>query len=291
MTFTQLEIFLALVEKLSFSEVASDLGVSQSAVSHSLASLEKEIGYPLFFRSSHKMALTEDGLVFVPFIRTIINNHLHLTQEIQSRKNIYSGKLRIGSIGPSTTVGILPKPINEYRKKYPSIKLEVLESDELTVEKWVEERFVDLGFVINNSLDLDQLVSWKDQYVGIFSKEHHFSTKKNLTAEDFAGENILLPNSGCAAIVKRFLNSGMDKQILSFSLPQLASILGLVQSGLGVSIVSQLSVKWDSGSKNNLQTLPLSPKQERSIYLVCKKKAFLSLSAQKFVQTVQQQLF
>jgi len=61
MTFTQLEIFVAVVECQSFSLAASHLGISQSAVSHAVANLETELGVMLVERHRLGIALTEVG--------------------------------------------------------------------------------------------------------------------------------------------------------------------------------------------------------------------------------------
>ena len=61
MEFKQLEIFIKLVENLSFSTTASELNISQPTVSLTLKQLEEELDTPLFLRSTRELKLTEAG--------------------------------------------------------------------------------------------------------------------------------------------------------------------------------------------------------------------------------------
>ena len=72
MELRQLKYFVAVARTLSFSEAARQLYVTQGTLSQQIMLLEDELGSLLFERTSHKVALTEPGMVLFPLAKNII---------------------------------------------------------------------------------------------------------------------------------------------------------------------------------------------------------------------------
>ena len=73
MSLQKYEIFLRTLETGSVSRAAEDLGLTQSAVSHALTSLEEQFGFPVLKRSRSGVRLTEEGKKVLPSVRTILS--------------------------------------------------------------------------------------------------------------------------------------------------------------------------------------------------------------------------
>ncbi len=92
------QIFLKVLEHRSFSKAAAELGYTQSAVSHSIAVMEKEFGFQLLNRKDNKISLTRAGIDLLPHIRNVASAQDELDLSLQSYRGIESGTLCIASI-------------------------------------------------------------------------------------------------------------------------------------------------------------------------------------------------
>lgn len=128
------QAFVVVSEAGSISEAARRLGLSKSLISDRLAHLERQLGARLVHRSSRKLALTEDGNLFLPRARDLIHHSEEAVAEIAGRRGELVGSLRIG--GPvSFSVMHLGPAVATFLEAHPGID----------VSLDVEDRLVDLG--------------------------------------------------------------------------------------------------------------------------------------------------
>lgn len=73
MTITQIEVFVSLAKIKKFTEVGDKLGMTQSAVSHSISNLEKHLGVKLFERTKNGVTITHMGEVVYPQMKGVLN--------------------------------------------------------------------------------------------------------------------------------------------------------------------------------------------------------------------------
>src|SRR5579859_5393593 len=99
MNFSQLQAFLALVDKGSFTEAANAIGLTQSAVSHALAALETELSVTLLERNRKGvLALTLVGQKIIPHVRVLLSKVEAIEQEAKAANDEAVGKLRLGNM-------------------------------------------------------------------------------------------------------------------------------------------------------------------------------------------------
>ena len=97
MSIQKYEIFLRTLEAGSVSRAAEDMGLTQSAVSHALSSLEERFGFPLLIRSRSGVRLTEEGKRVLPSVRTILSAESQLQETVSSLHGLSTGTIRIGT--------------------------------------------------------------------------------------------------------------------------------------------------------------------------------------------------
>ena len=182
----------------SISVAAGTLGMSQPALSRSIALLEHQIGIQLFERVRRGTRLTDEGELFVTEAKKIIGNVEDLisnTEEYLSRKR---GRLKIG-VAPAGFQRFLSEPIQRMVKAYPGIRLEIISgsAEELTPK------------VIGGELDLiwgssRPLSKWPELSVTLVGdlhthcmvrKDHPLTKKKNLVERDLLVYPVILPAS------------------------------------------------------------------------------------------------
>ena len=168
----RLAYFAAVVETGSFTAAAERLGISQSAVSHALKQLEGEWGVTLLSRSKAGIEVTEVGRNLLARAREILGISEAIAQEVAAVRGLNRGVLRIGSFGPSSSLLLLPRILDQYRRDYPEIEIHVDEGPDDVVANWIAERRVDVGFVVLPDERFDTQLLVEDQLVAVLPLGH-----------------------------------------------------------------------------------------------------------------------
>lgn len=121
-------IFVRVSERLAFSSVARELGVSPSAVGKSVARLEERLGVRLFYRSTRALALTNEGERFLERCRRILSEVEAAELEMAQASEAPYGKLRISFPRHS---GLFEPIIADFMSRYPAVELDLDFSDDL----------------------------------------------------------------------------------------------------------------------------------------------------------------
>ena len=144
MTLKELELFYHLVQNPHISDLAKKIGMSQSAISLAIKSLEQKLSEPLFDRIGKKLVLNERGRLF----REQTYRHFLALKDAQEMfyKNKLSGNLKIAS---SRTIGafLMPQIIFDFLAQYPEISIEKKIENSQGVVKKVLDGEVDIGFI------------------------------------------------------------------------------------------------------------------------------------------------
>ena len=146
MNLAKYQALLSVVESGSLTAAAAQLGLTQSAVSHSINSLEEELGFAVIKRSRAGVKLTNEGERLLPAVRGLLNSAEQLSQVTAAIRGLDSGLVRIGTF-TSVAVHWLPGVLKEFQRDYPRVEFKLLNGDYNDVEQWVRDGSVDIGFV------------------------------------------------------------------------------------------------------------------------------------------------
>ncbi|WP_337187920.1 LysR family transcriptional regulator [Phenylobacterium sp.] len=119
----------------SFTAAAEIVGVTQSAITKSVADLERQVGYSIFHRTSRGALLTEQGRDFVERVARLLDDAGELLQRQRGVEDVYAGTLRIG-VCPASLEWRLAAPLERLLARHPSIRLEVIGA---TFERMVQQ--------------------------------------------------------------------------------------------------------------------------------------------------------
>jgi LysR family hydrogen peroxide-inducible transcriptional activator len=120
MELNQLRYFLKLAEVSNFTHAADELGITQPALSRSIAKLEDELGQPLFDRMSRTIALTDAGRLFSVRAEQIVTLADDALLELTDRDDC--GRIRVGAI-PTIAPFLLPGILREFRDQSPDVSV------------------------------------------------------------------------------------------------------------------------------------------------------------------------
>src|SRR6201746_2145503 len=116
----RLKVFYTVAQRLSFTKAASELFITQPAVTKHIKELEQQLSVQLFKRNGNNISLTVAGKVLEQYAEKIFQTYTALETELAQLNNIEAGTLHIGA---STTVAqtIFPKLLALFKKTYPSV--------------------------------------------------------------------------------------------------------------------------------------------------------------------------
>lgn len=279
MTLQQLEAFVQIVNLKSFTKAGQNLSLTQSAISHIISSLEEELGFNLLYRNRNGVILTNEGLKIYEYALDILNKAALIKQEVASILGMESGLLRVGCF-PSVSSEILPDIILNYEKKYPNIDLKIFEGTYDEIEDWILSGTIDLGFSANPSKGLDFIPLWNDNLMLIANNIHPLSMKKSISIKDIESYSFIMSKSGCDLLVKQIFRENNVNPNIKFEIENNHTILSMVSKGLGISIVPEMIIKFNSSS---LKAIKLNPNYFRKIGILIKSYDTASPAALSFI--------
>lgn len=285
MTLTQLEIFSRVAELQGFTSAATRLGISQSAVSHAIKSLEQELGVELFRRHQAQVELTDIGRQLLLRARAMLGLAATLEQEAADARGMKRGTLRIGSFGPTSSMHLLPRILQEYRREHPGIEVHIDEGPDRQVLQWLEERRIDLGFVVLPQERFDTFALVADQLVALVPAGHALAGEQQLRLEQLCHDPFVLTEAGSAELVTRlFTGAGLSPNI-RYRCSQLLSTLETVARGDALSIVAELSLP--PAADRRYLSKALLPAVQRQVGIAVLDRRQSSPAALSFIQLAQ----
>ena len=262
MTLDKYQTLMSVVDCGSLTRAAAELGVTQSAVSHSLDSLEKELGFPILKRGRGGVKLTADGEKLMPSVRALLASAEQLKQTAASIRGLDTGTVRIGAF-TSVAVHWLPGVLKEFQADYPKVEFRLFNGDYHDVEQWLSDGSVDIGFVnVPCALDCECITLMEDRLLAILPLGSRFASYPKFPLVECETEPFISLLQSSDHDARRALESAGVQPNVRFYTKDDYAILAMVEQGLGMSIMPELLLK---GRNDRLQILPLIPEARRTI--------------------------
>lgn len=285
MTLTQLEIFSLVAELQGFTNAAHRLGISQSAVSHAIKALEQELGVELFRRHQSQVELSDIGRQLLMRARTLLGVASTLQQEASDARGMKRGTLRVGSFGPTSSNRLLPRILKQYRLEHPGIEVHVDEGPDRQIIQWLDERRIDVGFVVLEQERFDTFALFQDQMVALVPAPHVLANQPSVALQALCDEPFILTEAGSLELVTRLFSAARLTPNVRYRYSQLLSTLEAVSRGDGVSVVAQASLPETPDPRYHVR--PLSPPVTREIGLAVQDQRQSTPATLAFIQLAQ----
>ena len=129
----------------SFSKAAEHLYMTQPALSISIQKIETALGMPLFDRSTRPLTLTPAGQIYIETVRQAMFLEQEMEQQMEDIRQLNTGSLCIGG-SHYLNAYILPRVLTDFNRKYPGIRLELVEDSSAHLSQMLSDRELDLTF-------------------------------------------------------------------------------------------------------------------------------------------------
>ena len=200
----------------SFTAAAGAVGVTQSAITKSVADLELRLGYSIFHRTLRGALLTEEGRDFVERAARLLDDANELMRRTGASDDPYAGPLRIG-VCPASLEWRLIEPLALLLKRHPSIRFDVIGSTFERMVQLLRNGGVDvaLGFdgAFSEWADLRRESVPAVKSILFVRQGHPILERTPLTTKDLTGFNFVSPSEGRpngAAVRKIYESEGID---------------------------------------------------------------------------------
>ena len=245
MKLSQLRILVAVAEYSSFSEAALQLEMSQSAVSHSIAMLEADLGVVLFSRGRHGANLTPVGARVVGHAQQMLQLQEEIIKDANLARSLQGGKIRISAFR-SVSTHILPEVIAQFRRLFPEIAVDILEhADDLSIEEDLRKGRADIGFVERPMGD--EFETWellRDEFVALFPPIFEL-TGSTLSWEQLSTYPLVMTSDSykCDEAVYAHCSAFGTSLHVAYQVKSDSTIVSMVARGLAATIIPRLAAE------------------------------------------------
>lgn len=269
-----------IVELGSFTKAADFLGYTQPAMSQMISSLERELSIKLLYRSRYGIHLTLEGERLFPSIQKALAGYQAMLEIAKEIKGLDSGTIRIGTIS-SISCHWLPGLIKQFQERYPNVQFVLHQGDYTSIPEWVRTGEADFGFVNPDAMpNVKTKFIKKGELRAVLPTNHPLAQNEFVTLENLEKEPFLLLEEGCLSEpLEAFKQAGLEPSV-RLCVHDDYSILSMIESGLGVSILPELVLR---KTNYHVAILPIKPVLTRKIGLVMKDKNTMPLAAKYFI--------
>lgn len=270
----KLEVFIDLTQTLSYTETAERQFTTQSNVSKQIISLEQELNVTLFERAHRKITLSSAGKIILPFAMEIVKNYHTMEQKINEELAKEALSLSILTIPTMANYNGFSL-ITGFLKDYPEVNIQLKEGEGNQLLPFLEKANNHLIYARTFDTiypDYDLLLTEKDQFVAVVSKNHPLSHKEIIALEDLKDEKFVMLEKE-TLLYQPTLDlcgeAGFTPNIL-FKSSRIDLILNMVQKELGITLLMEKTI--DKNWSDSLKIIPVTPTKTSYLSFIRKKE-------------------
>jgi LysR family hydrogen peroxide-inducible transcriptional activator len=248
----QLRYFCAVARTGNFTRAAEQEHVAQPSLSQQILKLEDELGSRLFDRLGRKASLTQCGESFLLRAQRVLNEVTEARKEIQEMAGGNSGKIVLGTI-PTIAPYFLPGRLSSFAKHYPAVQVSVVEEITSVLIARLHEGKIDLA-VLALPVSGDELVSselMREPLYVVLPEKHRLARKRAMELREIEDEPFLLLKDGHCfrdTAIAACRRTRIRPNVV-FESGHFSTILAMVATGMGVSIVPEMAIERRPGCR------------------------------------------
>lgn len=281
------KVFYYVAKTLSFSEAATELYISQSAVSQSIKLLEKRLDQILFSRNTKRVSLTKEGKMLFKHIEPAVNLITRGENQITGANKTGGVQLRIAASDTICRYYLVPF-LKSFHLMYKDIHINIINGTSLRCAELLKANQVDLIIAnspnteLNSNMHLETVKSFQDVFV--YNTEYYDIANDEVTFEELLTYPILMLSSH--STTSHFLHDQFIKQSLelvpSIELSSNDLLIDLAKIGLGIAFVPDFCIQSaDNKELSIIKTKEIIP--QRTLVAAYDKSISLSKAAGFFI--------
>jgi DNA-binding transcriptional LysR family regulator len=280
-TLRQLRVFIEVARLQSFSRAGDEIGLTQSAVSRCVRELEAEIGVKLVDRTTREVQLTDVGANLIATIPRLIGDLDDALREIREIGEQRRGRVVVAA-SPTVACRLMPEVVAGCSRQFPYVTLGLRDDVQSDVVRKVRSGEVDFGVIIGpfTAEDLETEMLTTDSFCVVVRGDHALAERDRVGWRELDGERLVMLDyaSGSRPLIDAAMREKGVRAVVVQELGHPATVFGLVEAGVGISVLPWLALPVPSGS--SLVARSLVPRAERTVELVRRRDRSLSPAAE-----------
>lgn len=236
-----MRVFAAVAENLSFTRAAERLLLTQSAVSHQIAKLERDLEVRLIERQGRTISLTPAGRTLLSEARKVFAAIDDACNAVRSTAAPETQRLRIGASATACQF-IIPEALREFRECFPRCSLVIEPGDGPHIAQRLLSDNIDLGILIKpeGKLPLTYHPLFTDRLQVVVGSPHPWASERSLKPAQLADEKLIhySRTSATFRLIERHYARLRVPLSNSMELGEIAAIKELLKLGLGFSLLA-----------------------------------------------------
>ncbi len=261
----KLEALLMAVDLGSFTKAAEVLGYTQSGLTHMMNSLEKEVGFTLLERGRSGVRLTEEGERIAPAVREFLQANARLDSVIEQVASSRTEIIRVSAYA-SIAMHWLPGIIQRFREECPDVDVDIRMADHVDVPyELLAQGKMDAILVSPQDEGQYEWVHLADDPMfAVLPRDFDTQGMTAFPLAAFEARDFIMPSQGFDKDIMRIFNrTGVKPHILPTWVDD-PTVISMVSHGLGVSMMTELTVR---GRTDGVKLLPVEPASSRELGL------------------------
>lgn len=243
---SQLKAFWAVAQCGNFSAAAAELNVTQSTISHAIASLETQLGVVVLSRGRHGAALTPVGEELLPEVTHVLERLCQIQHTATLARELHRGQVRVGCVR-SVATHLLPDLMAQFQQRFPDVHLALNEADRYSeIEQGLREGRIDVGFLcLPVGLEFDMWATYQDEFVALLPSTA-LQPEIPLSWDILLNQPLIMtPLTGRhhTKLVREHLRQLGHSLVISSEVREDSTVLGMVKRGLGATIMPRMAAE------------------------------------------------
>ncbi|WP_218118006.1 LysR family transcriptional regulator [Pelistega sp. MC2] len=280
----QLKAFVTVAESGSFTQAATRLHLTQSALSGLMKELESQVGFRLFDRTTRQLSLSGAGVRLLPLAVQVLNDIASFEDEADKLKDGRLGDISV-SVSQQLAASFMPYFLADFKKTYPETKIHLQDCSIEQVIQQVQSAEVDFGIGPDRVLpdDVEATPWFSLPFYAVVPKNHPTARQQKVSWRTLFKEPLISLTGSFNRHLSEELPADLSERIMApdYEVNFLSTALGMVHNGLGVSLCLPYAGDWVR--QHDLVMMPLvEPIIHRRFYLYSRKNKSLSTIAVLF---------
>ena len=243
-TLRQLKVFECVARNLSFTRAASELHLTQPAVSVQVKELEGHAGLPLFEQLGRKVYLTKAGTEMLHHSRTIIQQFREVEEAMQLLRGVAGGTLNIAVISAGDY--FFPRVLAEFAQRHPGIALNLTVHNRAELLHQLADNLIDLAIMVRPPEQMDAVSEpfSPHPYVIVAAPSHRLARRRRIPIGVIARERFVVREKGSETrnAMTRAFGRRSAKLDIAMEITSTETIKQAVIAGMGISFLSAHTV-------------------------------------------------
>ncbi|TFF24870.1 LysR family transcriptional regulator [Jiella endophytica] len=269
----EMETFVVVVERQSFTDAARQLNVARSTVTKIVAGLEARLGLRLLTRSTHHLSPTAAGQIFAEEARTILEQVERLQHKIGEEQTEIAGEIRIGSPPSFGSVHLLPA-LQQFRRQYPGVTFELpLDDGSINLVKEGLDLSIRIAPILRDTALVARLLVKVPQV--LVASPAYLEVRGTPQSPEMLAEHNCLVHTIKSPARDWSFDDGVSVRVSGTVASNLGEVLrAAALSGEGISIHPTYMVSNELKSGALVRVLPDHRPEEMSIYAIYAERRF-----------------